>query len=156
MSDLNLNEHIKFQKKFWIFQRIMWIAFIGIVTSGILGLFGEGILSQSKLTIKNSVIEYEYFARYQSPTSIIIRSSNLTNSSVSFDQKLLGEYQIIDILPPPKNVEIKKNYYNYIFDVKEPTNTHIIFYLEPQKHGYLSGQINIGVDQYQLKQFIYP
>jgi hypothetical protein len=38
--ELQLEEHLDFQRKQWVFQRVAWFVMLAVVVLGLLGLFG--------------------------------------------------------------------------------------------------------------------
>src|SRR5678810_1484903 len=76
-------DEISLHRKGWIIQRIGWCIMFAFLTAALLGLFGEGPLSNKKLQAGNISIEYERFCRYEHGMKIKLQSSQENISTVS-------------------------------------------------------------------------
>ena len=65
----SIEEDLDFQRSSWKVQRVAWIVMLGISVSALLGLFGEGPLSNAHVGSEQSglQIDYERFVRQESP-----------------------------------------------------------------------------------------
>lgn len=104
-----VGEDLRFQERWWTFERIVWIVFGVILAADVLGVFGRGWLAKAELKNSNSgmYVKYERVQRAMTPSVMSIRfdpaavhNSNVqlyvSNSMV----KDLGESRVI---PEPEN-----------------------------------------------------
>ena len=67
IDDLQIDEDMEFQRRSWIVQRIGWAIFALVILLAALGLFGDGILSDTKAGQEEGALwlEYPRFERFE-------------------------------------------------------------------------------------------
>lgn len=70
-----VGEDLKFQRRWWRFERGIWIFFILILIADILGGFGRGWLAKAQLSdpSQSLTVDYERIARASTPSMITLR-----------------------------------------------------------------------------------
>ena len=69
-GELAVGEDLEFQRKWWRFERIVWLIFLGILICDVLGLFGRGWLANKRLTTSDGILtlQYERIERASTPS----------------------------------------------------------------------------------------
>ena len=70
-----VGEDLNFQRRWWKFERAVWILFALILIADILGLFGRGPLSKSELHAPDHTIDlkYERIVRSNTPSIMTVQ-----------------------------------------------------------------------------------
>jgi hypothetical protein len=65
-----VGEDLEFQRKWWRFERVIWLFFLFILLCDVLGLFGRGWLSKATLSTPDAAltVDYERIARAGTPS----------------------------------------------------------------------------------------
>ena len=65
-----VGENLDFQRKWWKFERAIWILFLVILIADVLGLFGRGWLSKARQadSAQTLTLDYERIARASTPS----------------------------------------------------------------------------------------
>ena len=76
-NELAVGEDLGFQRKWWRFERGVWIVFALIVLLDVLGAFGRGPLANAKLLSPAHLmnIEYERIERFSTPSILTVHFS---------------------------------------------------------------------------------
>jgi hypothetical protein len=149
-----VEDDISLHRKGWIVQRIGWILMFGFLIAAILGLFGEGPLSQRKLQAGNISIEYERFCRYEHGMEMRLESGAENISTVSIPQEYLKSFRITDIVPEPEKQVAVADHIQYLFAGSQ--NNIITFYLSPVQRKTVEGIFQVNNNPFTIKQTIYP
>lgn len=69
-GDVAVGEDLDFQRRWWKFERAVWIFFLLILVADLLGLFGRGWLAKSKRAdgAHTVVLDYERIERASTPS----------------------------------------------------------------------------------------
>jgi hypothetical protein len=69
-NKLAVGENLEFQRKWWKFERAIWIFFLLILIADLLGLFGRGWLSKGRQSDSGQTltVDYERVARASTPS----------------------------------------------------------------------------------------
>ncbi len=99
-----VGEDLRFQERWWSFERFIWIVFALIILADVLGVFGRGWLAKAELHNANSGLDvkYERVQRAMTPSvvSIQFRPTAVHNGNVQLYVsnsmvKELGESRVI-------------------------------------------------------------
>lgn len=65
---------MEFQKRWWRFERIVWIVFTAVIVLDALGAFGSGYLAKGHLSAPDGSVKitYDRIARYSTPSTLIV------------------------------------------------------------------------------------
>lgn len=150
-----VKEEQGFDEKEIVFQKVFWVLMIAFLLSGGLGVFGDGGISKQNMESTAFTIEYERFARYETPTTLQVVVKNPTSSltSISIDNEYLKKIKIEKVIPEPESVHAHSGISTFNFKVSE--NGLIIFYLEPQYSGSHTLEIDIMGERKNIAQFVY-
>jgi len=154
-STLQIKEEINQHIAGWKIQRMGWVFIFGIMLLALLGLFGEGILSNETKKSGDITTQYDRFIRYDSETKVLIVSNSAHMATVSLPQDYLKKLRSIRIIPEPDANDMSTDYVNYNFKGSE--NKMIAIYLVPKAYGNIDATMLInGMDRIVLHHFIYP
>jgi hypothetical protein len=73
-GELAVGENLKFQRRWWTFERIIWPIFMLIVLCDLLGALGHGWLAKAKVAVPGGglTVDYERIERANSPSSMTL------------------------------------------------------------------------------------
>ena len=76
-GDVAVGENLAFQRKWWRFERIIWVIFLVVLVCDGLGLFGHGWLSKTqRFTADRALtLDYEWVERANTPSIMSMRFS---------------------------------------------------------------------------------
>jgi hypothetical protein len=161
--DLEVHEDLHLQEQFWTVERVGWTLMAAALVAGLLGAFGEGLLSRhTKSDDKSLAVEYVRFGHYKSPLQLQIQvlASNARQGrlSIGLDYTFLGRILITRITPQPVTEELDAGGLNFAFPVhNEEGSIFITISYEPQYVGTLTGRVSLGDgSEVSIRQFIYP
>jgi hypothetical protein len=98
-----VREHMRFQRRMWVVERVGWVVVAAIVLLALLGLFGTGVLSKRSIEAGSLTVEYDRFERasrlsqftfHFAPSPNVERRLRLNNA-------FQRNYEISSIQPPP-------------------------------------------------------
>lgn len=69
-DDIAVGEDLKFQRKWWTFERVIWSIFLVILICDLLGMFGRGWFAKAKASSTDGsvMIDYERIERASTPS----------------------------------------------------------------------------------------
>lgn len=149
-----VEDTITLHKKGWVIQRIGWVLMFLFMLLALLGLFGEGPLSNKKVQAGNVTVHYERFCRYEHEAEIKLESNGENIRSVALPQEYLKKFKVSKIIPEPGTQMASPGYINYLFEGSQ--NNIITFYFEPVGRGNVNGQIKVNDNTISFHQLIYP
>jgi hypothetical protein len=154
-TEMEIDESIQLQETGWVIQRIGWVLMALFVLSGLLGLFGDGILSKKYINTGNQKLEYQRFSRQEARMELRFDLNSEGNGNiVSIPNQYLEKVRIESVIPEPKSNQVLNDRINYLFEGSGPMK--ITFYLVPQTIGSLDGRLLVNNQQMNFNQFIYP
>jgi hypothetical protein len=151
---LPIEDDISLHKAGWIIQRIGWALMFAFLIAAVLGLFGEGPLSERKIHSGNIEVEYDRFGRYEHGMLVRIESQNETISSISISEEYMEAFRINTIVPTPLKEVAANGTVEFLFE--GPTNTVVTFYAMPVQRKTVNGSFRVNNDSFSIKQTIYP
>lgn len=139
-GEVAVGADLEFQKRWWRFENIIWIAFTCVIILDLLGVFGRGPLAKAHLrSADGSVqVDYERIARYSTPSNLTIR---LTPAAVrKHDVQLWVSASMIHelgnqrVIPQPATSALDHDGIRYTFPAATVPDS-VEFSLEPKKPG---------------------
>lgn len=163
-GDLEINQDLEFQYRAWKRQKTAWRIMVLVLLSALMGLLGDGPLSDAKAGEKNEKmwIEYQRLTRFQSLTKLQINLSQDTGNQgelrINFNRDYMQNSQIQQITPPPYYVETGQKHITYVFrQTQPPQPTTLTFYLQPERIGIITAEIQLPEEKpIKFKQLVYP
>lgn len=149
-----VEDEIALHKKGWIAQRAGWILMLLFLLAALLGLFGEGPLSEKKVKSGNMEVEYQRFCRYEHHVVLKLLSAGENIIVVSLPQAYVEKFKIDKIVPTPYGEVASPGYVDYLF--RGTKNDNVRFYMAPAKKGSAGGVIRVNNQPVSIQQYIYP
>ena len=160
---LEIEQDVDFAWKEWKIQHWGWFGMLIVVAAGLLGLFGEGLLSHSIAGAPPLEGEYGRFERLLSPSEIVIHvlPPKAPNGEVrvQVDRDFLSHYTLRRIVPEPDSTELSPGWVTHIFKVGDEDGQplDITFQLESNQIGITRGRIGVqNGPSVEITQLIYP
>ncbi len=74
-DEVAVGEDLEFQRRWWRFERIVWIFFTLLIVCDLLGLFGRGPLAKAQLHSSDGAlnVRYERIERTGTPSMMVIQ-----------------------------------------------------------------------------------
>jgi hypothetical protein len=162
IGDLEIDEDIDFQRKEWHVERWGWVLMLIIALAGLLGAFGNGLLSSAAVQSGPVKVQYGRFERLLAPAQISVRLDQRVvqngEARLRVDQSLLEYYTVQRIIPSPDSEEVAADHVTFVFKIpKAGKPFRITFNMESNRLGFAQGQVGIeNGPTLRLSQFIYP
>ena len=148
---LQVDEDMRFQRRFWAAHRIGWIVMTLLVIAALLGLFSVGPFST--MTTRDPAglvaIEYERFQRLKAPQTFRMSLAKLPEpgetASLRLSQSLVDAFEIESIQPEPDHTALAGDALVFTFRLDDPDRPGaILFSTKPQLLGSVLGEIGLG------------
>lgn len=149
-----IEQNYNFEQKERKWRKVFYWVFSLFIIAGLLGFFGNGLISSNNLEQEDFSLKYQRFARTQTPTKLeIISRASTSPFSFGINKKYLEKAEVKNVVPQPDSVEVTQEELIYHFNTN-PGGV-ISIYLEPQ--GFGSRDLEIGVQgrKTSLNQFVY-
>ena len=163
VGDLQINEDIKFQERTWVIQRAGWMIFALINILAILGLFGDGVLSDAQAGQEGEALwlEYPRFERFENEFRITVHANpgaaTQDEIKIQLNQNYLANVQVTSIAPTPDSQIKQEDWITYVFRRNGNAPFTAYFYITPLEAGSLSGTFQLESENpVTFSQFIYP
>lgn len=155
-TDLELDENLDLHETGWKVQRFGWAFIFLFVLLAALGMFGDGIISDTNHSTASHKVNYDRFHRHEARVTLKVDVHNNSNPllDISLDNRYLKDFEVKSIVPEPATVKIENDRVHFIFEAAGKSD--ITFYLSPQTTGSLEGTMNINGDEIPIKHFIFP
>src|ERR1700712_470963 len=135
-----VGEDLKFQERWWSFERIVWSFFVLILIADMLGVFGEGWLAKAKIDQPESgmLVKYDRVARNGTPSKIQIQLG--PDAVVDGKVRLYASDSIVKdlgaqrVIPQPETSTVAKDGLIYTFPAGNPPG-EVDFELQPGTPG---------------------
>ena len=137
---ISVGEDPEFQRRWWRFERGVWIFFVLVLLADVLGAFGRGWLSKAELHQAGSGmdVKYERVMRASTPSvlSVRFRPDAVENGSVRLfvSNNIIKELGNQRISPQPERSTLREDGVEYLFPVAG-TSARVEFALEPSFPG---------------------
>jgi hypothetical protein len=158
---LEIHEDLAFDRRQWRVQRVSWAVLAVLLLLGLLGVFGNGPLSDAVASDGALHVTYERFAHAQAPTTVNIRVSAPGTNPVrlAIDHRYLDALSIEHIRPPPLRAESRGD--DDIFEFAAPSAGDLQVSLDgtPQEPGLPIAVIRLdgpSAARVGFRQVLYP
>lgn len=74
VGEIAVGEDLPFQRRWWVFERVVWAFFLVIIVCDVAGLFGRGWLAKAKAATPDGSlsIDYERIERASTPSTMLL------------------------------------------------------------------------------------
>jgi hypothetical protein len=101
-----VKEHMRFQRRMWIVERVGWGVLAGVAALALTGLFGVGWLSKANATGGGLTVQYERFQRATKVAEFTFRfDAGDGERRLVLDRTFQANYEISSIQPEPLRSE---------------------------------------------------
>ena len=154
---LQIDEHRRFQEKFWSWERGAWVVFAALVLLALLGLTGGGgPLETTRAALGNGSVEYPRIARLQAPSELVLRpeAGTAAEYGLLLGPQFWSAFQVDEIRPAPIRSETSPEGHKLIFD---SSGGDILFRLKAQTPGTASFDVTgDGAAPLRVSIFVLP
>lgn len=162
--DIQLGKDPRFERRWWLVQRISWVVMGAFVLAALLGAFGQGWMSSAKRRSAADEVEAEYerFPRLGTPFRLQLRvkhpfATAASDLELRFPTEYLECFDIEVASPMPLRSTTTGDGIVYAFARAEPSSASILtLRLVPIRIGRCSGQLEVGGAFVELAHFVYP
>lgn len=152
--DLPIDEKIELHKKGWKVQKIGWAFIFLIMLLGLLGFYGEGIMSEKVLTAGEIHVEYDQLYRYEKEMKVLITADAGNIQTVTIPQQYIQQFKISSIVPQPQASHMEGD--EIIYQFSGSGNKVISVYMIPEVYGNVKGNIKVNNQTFSIHHFIFP
>jgi hypothetical protein len=139
-NELAVGEDLQFQRKWWRFERFIWILFAGVIVLDLLGAFGRGWLAKDHLHAADGSldVQYERIERTGTPSIMTIRfgpSAIQNGKAVLYvSESVVRELGAQRVIPEPSSSMVGNKGVTYTFAAsRQPASAE--FALQPASPG---------------------
>ena len=161
-DDIAVGEDLKFQRRWWAFERGIWVIFACILVLDLAGVFGRGPVADAERRSPHGDmhIKYERIARFGTPSVLVIEfaKSAVQNQKIQLwtSDSLVKELGNQRVIPQPVESKLQDGGLLYTFASGNSADS-AQFALEPQNVGLHSLTLRlIGKDELTFKIFVMP
>ena len=143
---IEIEQDLEFQRRSWKVQRVAWIVMLLVVIGAILGVFGNGPLSNASAGDSDAFrVDYQRFVRLDSPEKISFNIGPRPDSSVTLwlDREWLRNHNVNSIVPEPRETSVDRGRVLYEFMLGPSQPSKIEFDLETKGYGRIRGHAGL-------------
>ena len=163
VGKIEVEEDLQFLKREWRFQRIGWFVMLLLLLAALIGAFGRGPLSETRIGDPRVFsAEFSRMVRHGAIDELkIFVGPGLQSDStvrIGISRTYLAEFKIEDVQPEPSQQEAAGDFITYQFIRTDPRSPlEISLKLRPEGYASVRGrlQLNHG-GALELRQFIMP
>ncbi|MCI0747666.1 MAG: hypothetical protein L0Y58_19855 [Verrucomicrobia subdivision 3 bacterium] len=150
IGELEVGQDLKFERRWWKFERTGWILLALVLLFAILGYLGPGPLTKHVAGTRGGPLwlEYHRYERYHAPVDLRVHIGAVAargkELQLWIDREYVDAVSMEDVEPQPESVELKNERFVYTFKVSEtPRTAKILFQFKPNKFGKTPGRLGI-------------
>jgi len=161
-NEIAVGSDLEFQRRWWTFERVLWIFFDCVIVADVLGCFGRGPVAKAHASLpdRSMQVSYERIERYGSPS--IIRIDFGPNAVHDGKVQLWVSESVVKglgnqrISPQPVESVIGNGGITYTFPASGPPAS-VQFALEPTSPGRYEIGLRLSDSQpLRLGVFVFP
>ena len=153
-----IEDHTRFQQRFWCAQRWAWIGFAAILGAALFGALGRGgPLARQELKFTSGSLELPIVTRWNSPDELrVFFLPSSSDRRLVLDPDFLTIFSIEGIEPPQKAANYENGHIGYVFPADPAAASQVILRLHTQTPGLHSFRIGIDQDVIERSVLILP
>jgi len=130
-----VKEHMRFQRRTWLIERVGWATLAAIALLALTGLFGIGWLSKAKVAGDGLAIDYERFERATRLAEFTFHfGPGQGERNLHLNRTFQKNYEITSILPAPVRAEAGGDGLMMTFAVP-PSGGAVVLWAHPRSYG---------------------
>jgi hypothetical protein len=147
-NELAVGEDIEFQRRWWRFEKAVWVIFLLIVLLDLAGAFGRGPLAKAHANTRGGtmVVNYERIERFSTPSILTIhfRPSAVENGKIQLwvSDSVVKELGNQRVVPEPATSVIGNGGILYTF-ASTTLPDSVMFALQPSHPGIAHFQLRV-------------
>ncbi|NWJ27604.1 hypothetical protein [Rhizobium sp. RM] len=157
---LQLEEHRRFQERFWAIERFSWGVFAVIILAALLGVFGSGgPLATQVSELESAILEHPRIGRWEGTDEMAIRfkpDSTSNERSLLLSNAFAEVFQVEDIQPLPTRTTIEANGQRLFFDSPARNGGVVTLHIRAQAAGPANFDVMVDDELISLFSFIFP
>ena len=157
---LQIHEDPALQAAEWRASSATWIVLLAIMAAAVLGAFGDGPLSRTRVIDPAGLVEVEYqrFGRFGRTTELTIdvRPQEGGEARVTLARSLVEAYRIEAITPEPDAARSMPEGLELRFTSGAGERARIRIDVQPRNRWTVEGAIGVPGAEVRIEQFIYP
>jgi hypothetical protein len=161
-DEIAVGEDLQFQRKWWRFEKFVWLLFTLIIVLDLAGLFGRGPIAKAERHSADGSIDvtYERIQRTDSPSILTVRfaESAIKDGKVRLyvSQSLVQELGTQRVIPAPLDTTVGDAGLTYTF-LASKAPASVDFALQPAGPGLYRYTLRVpGGEPVQAKVFVVP
>ncbi len=125
-GDVAVGEDLDFQRRWWKFERAVWLLFLLILVADLLGLFGRGWLAKAQSTdaAQTVTLDYERIERASTPSIMTFhfKPAAIRNGEIQLyvSEDIIRSLGAQRISPEPKTSVMGNDGVTYTFPATKP------------------------------------
>lgn len=151
---MDMQDEIELHTTGWVIQRAGWAILVLILLAASLGVFGDGLLSNTQTGDATTTIGFERFGRFESQMEIKVNTNTRGLVEIKIPQPYLRKMEVDKIVPLPDKQKIENDKLVLTFPASDIAELTV--YLLPQKTGAISTSIEVNGKKFDVSHFIYP
>jgi hypothetical protein len=160
-ADTDIGFDPRFERRWCIFERVVWGVFVLAIVVGLLGLLGRGPLNKKVAQGQDgTTVKYERVVRYHTPTAIEVQAPAHNGFAlIVLDKKALEKLGLKEMIPLPSRSMASGQVGPFLFAVTSPAANSVLvkFSLEPASIGPISSTVQVnGKTDTTLDQVMVP
>jgi hypothetical protein len=161
-NEIEVGEDLGFQRRWWRFEKFVWVIFSLIIVLDLCGVFGRGPFAKAERRAADGTVDvkYERVERTESPSILTIHFGQ--SAIVDGKIKLYISESLVDglgterIIPAPLASEVGKGGLTYTFLASKPPAS-VALALEPSGPGLYEFTLGVvGAEPVHAKVFVVP
>lgn len=159
--EVAVGEDLDFQRRWWKFERAVWIFFALLIACDLAGVFGRGPLADTQMANAAAEVKYERVMRYGTPSIVDVSfNPNALQSDGKYhlfvSESLVHELGSERVIPSPELTAIGSGGLTYTF-AATPGKATVQFALQPSKPGVFRFLLQVpGSEPLQARVFVMP
>jgi hypothetical protein len=147
-QEVAVGEDLDFQRKWWAFERFIWIFFTIVLVLTLSGAFGRGYLAKAERQSQDSAlhIQYDRIERTGTPSdlTIVFGDKAIRNGHIHLyvSETLISKLGAQRISPQPQDTLVGEGGLTYTFSALKPPAT-VIFSLQPSGPGIFPFELRL-------------
>lgn len=161
-DEIDVGSDLEFQRSWWRFERVAWIAFAALIVVDLLGFLGRGYFAKAQVLTRDGTmnVQYERIERYSTPSILTVQfgPSAIHDGNVRLwaSESLVKRLGAQRVIPEPAASVLGDGGILYTFAAtKTPASAE--FALEPPKPGIYKLSLRVpGAEQVTVKVLVMP
>lgn len=161
VGDIEVDQHLRFQRREWVAQRVAWFAGLLLLVAAVLGLLGPGLLTHASSRAGPLEVEYDRVVRRggEADLGVLIDGRAVAGSTVRVlvDGGYLDDVTVNSITPEPDQATSTDEGVEYSFSVVPGRDFAVTFSLVPDALWSSGGELRLpDGTSVQFSQFFLP